>query len=61
MAYSITEILNIQISPTLCAKCLQPINILTGKNNSPIGEICDDCYYSELDDEIENTPIGRLK
>jgi hypothetical protein len=42
-----------------CTKCHQVLSsFLTGKNIVSQGNICDDCYYEEFGDEINDYPIG---
>lgn len=40
--------------PQTCAGCGEPLSgFLTGKNPSPKGIVCNDCYYEQLGNEIE--------
>ncbi len=45
----------------LCANedCRVPLRgVITGKRNSPIGIVCEDCYFGLMSDEIEKHPPG---
>ena len=43
-----------------CASCGAPLSkTLTGKNLSPKGIVCDDCYYEQMSEELEKYPIGH--
>lgn len=52
MEVSIKELLNstiildsIEAQHDSCAKCGQPITVITGRNPGREGDICDDCYF----------------
>jgi len=41
-----------------CAGCGCNLSgFLTGKNSSPKGTVCDDCYYEQIGEEIDDNPI----
>jgi hypothetical protein len=39
-----------------CGAVLQ--ETITGKRKAPVGDVCSDCYYGMLGDEIEKHPIA---
>jgi hypothetical protein len=42
-----------------CAGCEVVLQeTITGRRQSPKGEVCSDCYYGLLGDEIEKHPIA---
>jgi len=47
------------LEPQKCADCQQPLSgFITGKNPSPKGLVCDDCYYKSFGEELDEFPIG---
>lgn len=40
--------------------CGRKVDFTTGKNPGPKGILCDDCYYAELGDIIEQNPIVSI-
>ena len=44
-----------------CDKCNKQLSsFLTGKNSTKKGELCDDCYYEEFGDELDEFPIQKV-
>lgn len=47
------------LEPEKCAGCGQPLSgFVTGRNSSPKGNLCDDCHYADLGEELDQHPIG---
>lgn len=54
---------NAPVGVTACACCGIPLQeSLTGNRTYADGShVCSDCYFDDLGDEIETTPIGALR
>jgi hypothetical protein len=46
-----------------CAKCKTDLTFSTAEGRHMIGSkpVCDDCYFNELGDEVEQFPIGGFR
>jgi hypothetical protein len=47
--------------PNRCPYCGNPITYSTGRRMTPRGMACEDCYYEQLGNLVEQHPIVGVK
>jgi hypothetical protein len=48
----------VEVTPDICVGCQIPLrSYVTGRNWTPEGDCCDDCYYERLGALVEEFPI----
>lgn len=51
------ERIRVPVESKKCSDCQQPLSFTTGRNVVAEGELCDDCFYGKLGEEIDKNPI----
>ena len=54
------KVRSLHFEGTKCGSCGTKLRFVTGRQVSPKGLVCDDCYYGMMSDEIEAHPVGHL-
>jgi len=52
------ERIRVPVESKKCSDCQQPLSFTTGRNVVKEGDLCDDCFYGQLGEEIDRHPIG---
>ncbi len=49
-----------EVEPDICARCAQPLCVISGRNHSLDGDICDECRDEEFWHEVDE-PLSKYE